>query len=125
MGLVTPEEDSRYLLSLELELEDGDLVWTFPEPLGEFSSEDDVHHTVRQGETLFTLAGRYYSGVKRPCGLWWAIAEYQSPPIKDPLNVLEDGSIIKIPSLRTVLEIFLNEDRLDLDARMMRTEYMP
>ena len=125
MGLMPPAEDSRYLVSLELELEDGTLIWTFPEPLGDLSMDDDVAHTVNQGETLFTLAGKYYSGMPRPCGLWWAIAEYQKIPVADPFSPLEAGTTIKVPSLRTVIEIFLSEDRLDLDSRMMATEYLP
>lgn len=65
----------------------------------------------RRGDTLFTLAGRYFQPLSRACGLWWVIGDYQPQPIHDPTLQLAPGRAIVVPSLRTVLEEVFNDDR--------------
>lgn len=72
---------------------------------------DNIQHKAQQGDTLATLALRYYSGIPRAAGLWWVIADFQPDPIHDPTIRLEPGSIVVIPSRRTVLEEVFNERR--------------
>ena len=128
MGAVAPSEVSRYLFADELELDgdeqipDGTLMWDLPEPVNALNLPDDIKHTVSEGETLFTLAAKYYSSVQRPSGLYWVIADYQKPPISDPVLALEAGRILKIPSLRTLQEIILTEERRELTPEMLATE---
>lgn len=70
--------------------------------------EDTVTHLVTSGQTLFNLAGFYYSRIERAAGLWWIIADFQPTPIHDPTVQLAPGQLIYIPSLRTVMtEIFV------------------
>lgn len=72
---------------------------------------DNKLHVVRTGDTLFSLAGRYFDVFDRAAGLWWVIADFQPDPIHDPTLRLEDGRVLIIPSVRTVQEEIFNERR--------------
>jgi hypothetical protein len=72
---------------------------------------DNRQHIVRTGDTLWNLAGRYFAPMPRPAGLWWIIADFQPEPIHDPTIELAPGTVITIPSLRTVQEEVFNERR--------------
>jgi hypothetical protein len=73
---------------------------------------DDTAHVVSAGESLFSIAGRYFGSISdRGAGLWWIIADYQPDPILDPTLRLQEGSTLFIPSTRTVLDEILNPKR--------------
>lgn len=72
---------------------------------------DNRVHVVREGDTLFSLAGIYFRGLTRPCGLWWVIADFQPDPIHDPTLALQPGRALFIPSTRTVVEDVFNRRR--------------
>lgn len=72
---------------------------------------DNRQHTVAEGDTLWTIAGHYFTGLPRPSTLWWIIADFQPTPIDDPTIALEVGSIIVVPSERTVVENVFSETR--------------
>jgi len=68
---------------------------------------DNIQHAVRNGDSLFSLAQRYYATMSQAAQLWWVIADFQPDPILDPTIQLEIGRILQIPSLKTVqTEIF-------------------
>lgn len=72
---------------------------------------DNRLHRVREGDTLFTLAARFFSTLPRPAGLWWVIADFQPQPVIDPTIRLRPGAIVAIPSIRTVQEDIFSEAR--------------
>jgi hypothetical protein len=72
---------------------------------------DNIVHSVREGDSLWNLAGLFYKGFARPSGLWWVIADFQPEPIFDPTIALMPGTILFAPSMRTVEERIFNEDR--------------
>jgi hypothetical protein len=72
---------------------------------------DNRQHVVKEGDTLFSLAGRYFAPLSRPAGLWWVIADFQPDPIHDPTLSLEVGRVLVVPSLRTVTEEVFSEKR--------------
>lgn len=72
---------------------------------------DNRQHTVVEGDTLFNLAGRYFDAMPRAAGFFWVIADFQPDPIHDPTLRLEPGTVLVIPSLRTLQEEILNEAR--------------
>lgn len=75
---------------------------------------DNRQHIAKEGDSLFTLAARYFKGFPRPAGLWWVIADFQPDPIFDPTILLEPGRLIIIPSHRTVQDEIFHERRRDL-----------
>jgi hypothetical protein len=74
---------------------------------------DTLIHIVREGETLWSIAGQYYASFERPSGLWWIIADFQPDPIFDPTLKLAAGASLFIPSLRTITELIFAESRRD------------
>jgi hypothetical protein len=108
---VAPRRLSRYTFTYAVQDDEGDLVLYGEEPFRFAVFEDNREHAVRQGDTLFTLAGRYFAPLPRACGLWWVIADFQPEPIHDPTLVLEPGRVLIIPSLRTLTEEVFSERR--------------
>lgn len=72
---------------------------------------DNAVHVVKQGETIWSIAGQHFSPHPRAAGLWWAIGDFQPNPIHDPTLALVPGSVLILPSLRTVLEEVLGQHR--------------
>jgi hypothetical protein len=91
--------------------EDGKLFLDARKPFRFQVFSDTVVHIVGQGETLFNLAGFYYSQRERPAGLWWVIADFQPTPIHDPTIRLTPGQILYIPSLRVIFGEIFSESR--------------
>lgn len=106
-----PNRWSRDRFCSAIEDEEGTLYLTEREPYGYREISDNVLHTVTQGDTLWTLAAAYYAPVERPARFWWVIGDFQPEPIHDPTIALEPGTLLVIPSLRTLLEEILNEAR--------------
>ena len=103
--------DSSDASSLVTDTTDGVFMLSDREPFRYKQYSDTIAHTVSAGDTLFTLAARYYSGFTRPAGLWWVIADFQPDPIIDPTIVLSVGRLLYIPSIRTVTEDVFSAQR--------------
>ncbi len=106
-----PRRWSRFTFCTALKDVDGTLFLTDPEPFGYQPFTDNRLHVVKEGESLFTLAGRYFAPLPRPAGLWWVLADFQPEPILDPTLALTPGTTLVVPSLRTVQEEIFNERR--------------
>jgi hypothetical protein len=87
------------------------LLLTEREPYRYRELPDSRQHVVQEGETLFSLAGRYFAPLPRPAGLWWVVADFQPEPVLDPTLALELGRVLVIPSVRVVTEEILAEAR--------------
>lgn len=107
-----PRRMSRFTFCTGLQ-QDGLLLLNDREPFRYRTLPDNVSHRVVEGDTLFTLAARYYAAFPRPAGLWWVIADFQPDPILDPTVALAPGSIVVVPSAHTVTEQILSESRRD------------
>lgn len=108
---MAPRRFSRYTFSYAVQDKEGDLVLYGEEPYRYRDLPDNREHVVREGETLFTLAGRYFAPLPRPAGLWWVIADFQPEPIHDPTVELSPGRVLIIPSVRTLTEEIFSERR--------------
>ena len=106
-----PRRFSRFTFSAAVLDGNERLFLTEREPFRFQSLPDNRQHVVKQGETLFTLAGRYFAPLPRACGLWWVVADFQPAPIHDPTLELENGQLLFIPSVRVVTESILSEVR--------------
>lgn len=114
----TPSRYSRYLLGEEIVTLAGERTWVPPEPVKALGLSDDIEHTAEEGETFFRLSSREYRGIRPSTALWWAIADYQRR-YQHPLAPLEIGKTVLLPSLRTIEEIILSEDRLEVPPQML------
>jgi hypothetical protein len=89
------------------------LFLTARNPFRFVEREDTIEHTISEGDTLYTLAGRYYNVIdpERACGLWWVIADFQPTPVHDPTCLLEVGRIVYVPSPTVVTNEVFSEAR--------------
>lgn len=101
---MAPRQWSRYTFSTAVRDAGGDLVLYGQEPYRYREFPDNREHLVREGDTLFSLAARYFVGIPRPDGLYWVISDFQPVPIHDPTLALDPGRILIIPSIRTLRE---------------------
>lgn len=99
---------SRYEFAEPHEDECGRTFLDVPDPLPKRVRPDDVRVVVGLGDTLHTLAWRRFEAIKseeediRPTSLFDVIAE--SNDVVDADQPLEPGTVIRIPSIRAVLE---------------------
>lgn len=106
-----PRRLSRHTFTTAYQDADGDLVLTEPEPFRFKPYQDNRIHVVKAEDSLFTLASKFFRGFPRPAGLWWVIADFQPAPIHDPTIRLTPGTVLVIPSPRTVAEEIFSESR--------------
>lgn len=106
-----PRRYSRYSFTLGVADEARRLHLTERIPFRYRPLSDTREVVVRDGDTLWGLAARAYSGVTRPAGLWWVLADFQPEPIVDPTICLVPGQRLYIPSLRVLEEEILSATR--------------
>jgi hypothetical protein len=108
---VPPHVGSRFSFSAALEDESGRLYLAGREPYRFTVHADTRIHRVTEGDTLFSLAGKYFEPLPRACGYWWAIADFQPDPILDPTLELERGAVLFVVSLRVLTNVILADPR--------------
>jgi hypothetical protein len=108
---VAPRTGSRHSFALGVRDDAGRLFLTEREPYGYQDHADNREHVVVQGDTLWSLAGRYLAPLPRACGFWWVLADFQPDPVVDPTLELEPGRRLFVPSLRVLTDVILGEQR--------------
>jgi len=108
---MSPHVGSRHTFCVGVRDDAGRLHLTEREPYRFQPHVDNRIHVATEGDTLFTLAGRYFAPLPRGCGFWWVIADFQPDPVLDPTLALEPGRQIHIPSLRVITDVILGEER--------------
>jgi len=81
------------------------------EPFGYRDEVDNRYHRSRRGDTWWGLAHLYFQGVPRACGLWWLICEYQPTRVIDPTCVIEENTLIVVPSMRVIRMMVFSPER--------------
>lgn len=106
-----PLSFSRFFFTQGIKDPNGNLFLTDREPYRFQDLSDNRFHMVVVGDTLHTLADRYFDGVGDAAQLFWVIADYQPEPIIDPTLVLTPGRVLVIPSIRLLTEEIFSEAR--------------
>lgn len=106
-----PRRNSRHLLTTGLTDTNQNVFLADRVPLRFANLSDNRKHTVKEGDDLFNIAGRYFAPMDRPAGFFWVVADFQPDPIIDPTLKLDAARVLIVPSIRTLIEIVLNEDR--------------
>ena len=106
-----PRVGSRHTFTLRRIATDGSRYLTEREPYTFRELSDNRTHTARQGDSWFTIAARYFAGVPRACGFFWAICDFQPDPVVDPTIPPELGRVVVIPSISTLSNKILGEQR--------------
>jgi hypothetical protein len=102
--------NSRYAYSIGKIDNDGITYLTDPEPFPyDNKLPGTIKHVVADGETIWTIARKYYSSIKNAEHLWWVIADFQPVPLHDMTIDLTVGSILYIPSMRVLSEQILGK----------------
>lgn len=104
-----PNRFSRHRFSVAQVDSEGRLFLSDREPYPFRELADNRRHVAREGDTLFNLAGRYFAPMSRACGFWWVIADFNG--VHDPTVPPMPGTVLVVPSVRTLVEEVLNERR--------------
>ncbi len=100
-----PQRDlSLYKFAEVLQDEDGNAYTEDIEPPAyEADRVDDILHTVKDGDTLISLAQLYYWDLSEYASeLWPVIAHMQPQPIINPFQRLKPGRLIIVPASERV-----------------------
>lgn len=106
-----PRLYSRYQFCTQLTDAGGALYLSERDPYRYQPFSDNIEHKVAGGDTLQSIAARYYAALPDPDLLWWVIADFQPVPIFDPTIALAPGTTIVVPSIATLREQIFNEVR--------------
>lgn len=106
-----PRPGSRHSFTLGVLDRKGRQYLTEARPYRYADHPDTRAHVVVQGDTLETLAGKYFAPMPRACGYWWAVGWFQPDPIFDPTIELEAGRTMFIISRRVLTDVVLGETR--------------
>ena len=103
-----PRKNSRYLVSIARRDGNGKLFLTEPTPFRWDSSLKGTRtYTVKEGDSLHTIAYQHFKPMENAEHLWWVIAGFQPNPIMDATLDLVVGRTLYIPSQRVVEERIL------------------
>jgi hypothetical protein len=78
-------------------------------PIQFVDDPENSMYVVRGGDTLQSLADKFFPGSDNPAELWWILAEFQPTPIVDPTLRLEPGTVLVIPS-PSMVNTLLHQD---------------
>lgn len=106
-----PRLGSRHTFCRGVLDQDGRRFLSEREPFEFREFNDSIWHTVQQGDSWWNLAARYYRGMPRASGYWWAIADFQPSRVVDPTLELEVGTRVVVPSLRVLTDVILSPRR--------------
>jgi hypothetical protein len=114
---VPPLANSRYILVTAASDLDTGLTFLFDRERVRFEARrDNVRVVVRAGDTLQSLASRFFAPFPNPEQLWWLIADFQPDPIVDPTIDLEPGTILYLPSLEFIGSSVFSDARRDSEV---------
>lgn len=108
-----PRLNSRHIFTLGVHdtANAENLELTEREPFIYQDLSDNRVHICADGDSLWSLAARYFDPIVNAANLWWIIADFQPDPLEDPTIALQPGQTLIVPSVRTVLEAVFADAR--------------
>ncbi len=107
-----PRPFSRYFFTSGVKDDADNLLLTERVPYRFRDFYDNRFHVVKVGDTLHSLADRFFTSVSaNSASLYWVIADFQPDPILDPTLKLTPGRLLAIPSVRVLTEEIFSESR--------------
>jgi len=110
---VPPTETSAGRFSSAIQADEGDVILTDPEPYLYRVLGDNIEHVVTDGDTPERLAFAEYGRADYAYVIrnFQRSATGEPQPVVDTTIGLEPGSVVVMPSRRTLFEEILNENR--------------
>lgn len=114
-------KSSRYNLADVIIEEDGGMHFGMRDRLLWQDLAGVLSHIVIEGETLWTIAAKYYGSTPGSPGseLWWVLADFQPEPMNDPTISLSPGQTLLIPPKEAVLSALagiMNETLMETET---------
>lgn len=106
-----PDQLSTYRFCSVVTDSDGIEFFTDPVPFVYRELPDTILHQAHEGDDYESIAARYYSGVPNKAQLWRIIAEFQPMIPLDASVGPTPGSVVYVPSRRTLFEDVFSERR--------------
>lgn len=102
---------SRFVLTNLILQSDGTMELSDREPFAYRQDPRNRMHRVLAGDTLWSLAEKFFPTIRDAANLWWLIADFQDPPILDPTVRLEPETLLVIPPESILMEVFSDARR--------------
>lgn len=111
MSTGIPDALSTFRFCSVLTDEDARQYLTDPVPYEYREFSDTIRHVARDGDTYENISARYYAGIPGKAQLWRIIAEFQPVIPLDATVPPKPGTIVYVPSRRTLFEEIFSENR--------------
>lgn len=102
---------SRFKSCFETFDEDGVLFTVDDTPYPFEDLSDNTTHEVKGGDTWWSIADKAFEPLEYSFRLWWVIMDFQPEPYLDPTVMPSAGTVLVIPSVRTVTTKILSPER--------------
>lgn len=102
---------SRFRSCFETTDDDGVLFTVDDTPYPYAALPDNTTYQVTAGEMWWDIANKVFQPLEYAIRLWWVIMDFQPEPYLDPTVPPTAGTLLVIPSVRTVTTKILSPDR--------------
>ena len=102
---------SRFRNCFETVDENGAMFTVDDTPYAYVDLSDNTTYEVNSGDTWWTIADKVFAPLDYSFRLWWVIMDFQPTPYLDPTVMPPVGTVLYIPSVRTVTTKVLSPER--------------
>lgn len=102
---------SRFRSCFETTDDDGVLFTVDDTPFSYTDLADNSTYEVKAGDTWWSIADEVFAPLDYSFQLWWVIMDFQPEPYLDPTVMPTAGTVLYIPSVKTVTSKILSPER--------------